>query len=154
MQCSNFKRMYNAMLYMVLKLENFFFVEKIVSVNFVLSCVKFMNFVSKFDIENNTELGHQCSKFYTHVLSQSTCNACSLKILILIFLFKHTTNQNHLKNPQTKFILHFISDEFSFRFTLAIDQIQSPKTRVICIHYSRVFSPFLSSRRKEVVFEH
>lgn len=68
------------MLYMVLKLENFFFVEKIVSVNFVSSCVKFMIYVSKFDIENNTELGHQCSKFYTHVLSQSTCNACSLKI--------------------------------------------------------------------------
>lgn len=100
------------MLYMVLKLENFFVVEKIVSVNFVSSCVKFMIYVSKFDIENNIELVHQCSKFYTHVLSQSTCNACSLKILILIFLFKHTTNQNHLKNPQTKFILHFISDEF------------------------------------------
>lgn len=57
------------MLYMVLKLENFFVVEKIVSVNFVSSCVKFMIYVSKFDIENNTELVHQCSKFYTHVLS-------------------------------------------------------------------------------------
>lgn len=140
------------MLYMVLKLDNFFVVEKIVSVNFVSSCVKFMIYVSKFDIENNTELGHQCSKFYTHVLSQSTCNACSLKSLILIFLFKHTTNQNHLKNSPTKFILHVISDEFSFRFTLAIDQINLQKQESFAyIMYSRVFNPFPSSRRKEVV---
>lgn len=63
------------MLYMVLKLENFFFVEKIVSVNFVSSCVKFMIYVSKFDIENNIELVHQCSKFYTHVLSLHVMHA-------------------------------------------------------------------------------
>lgn len=143
------------MLYMVLKLENFFVVEKIVSVNFVSSCVKFMIYVSKFDIENNTELGHQCSKFYTHVLSQSTCNACSLKILILIFLFKHTTNQNHLKNPQTKFILHFISDEFSFRFTLAIDQINLQKQEsfaYITAEFSIHFLPW--EERKLCMFEH
>lgn len=128
---------------------NFFF-KKIVNVNFVSSCVKFMIYVSKFDIENNTELGHQCSKFYTHVLSQSTCNACSLKSLILIFLFKHTTNQNHLKNPQTKFILHFISDEFSFRFTLAIDQI------ILLLYITAEFSiHFLPwEERKLCMFEH
>lgn len=64
------------MLYMVLKLDNFFkkFFEK-VSVNFVLSCVKFMIYVSKFDIENNIELVHQCSKFYTHVLSLHVMHA-------------------------------------------------------------------------------
>lgn len=132
-----------------------FFLKKIVNVNFVSSCVKFMIYVSKFDIENNIELGHQCSKFYTHVLSQSTCNACSLKILILIFLFKHTTNQNHLKNPQTKFILHFISDEFSFRFTLAIDQINLQKQEsfaYITAEFSIHFLPW--EERKLCMFEH
>lgn len=138
------------MLYMVLKLENFFVVEKIVSVNFVSSCVKFMIYVSKF------ELVHQCSKLYTHVLSQSICNACSLKILILIFLFKHTTNQNHLKNPQTKFILHFISDEFSFRFTykplIKFNLQKQESFAYITAEFSAHFLP--REERKLCMFEH
>lgn len=128
----------------------FFFFEKIVSVNFVSSCVKFMIYVSKF------ELVHQCSKFYTHVLSQSTCNACSLKILILIFLFKHTTNQNHLKNPQTKFILHFISDEFSFRFTykplIKFNLQKQESFAYITAEFSIHFLP--REERKLCMFEH
>lgn len=128
----------------------FFFFEKIVSVNFVSSCVKFMIYVSKF------ELVHQCSKFYTHVLSQSICNACSLKILILIFLFKHTTNQNHLKNPQTKFILHFISDEFSFRFTykplIKFNLQKQESFAYITAEFSIHFLP--REERKLCMFEH
>lgn len=128
----------------------FFFFEKIVSVNFVSSCVKFMIYVSKF------ELVHQCSKFYTHVLSQSTCNACSLKILILIFLFKHTTNQNHLKNPQTKFILHVISDEFSFRFTykplIKFNLQKQESFAYITAEFSAHFLP--REERKLCMFEH
>lgn len=128
----------------------FFFCEKIVSVNFVSSCVKFMIYVSKF------ELVHQCSKFYTHVLSQSICNACSLKILILIFLFKHTTNQNHLKNPQTKFILHFISDEFSFRFTyktlIKFNLQKQESFAYITAEFSIHFLP--REERKLCMFEH
>lgn len=95
------------MFYMVFKLDNFFVVEKIVSVNFVLSCVKFMIYVLKFDIENNIELGYQCFKFYIYVLSQFICNVCLLKSLILIFFFKYIINKNYLKKFLNKIYFVF-----------------------------------------------